>query len=217
MITDIDAGNNNNIDPENIAEPSTFKPKKRFLNKEDWPVNQRKLLRNSGKEYKTKMGVIKHEKRFSNLFCGCPKNCSVLFSANERLEIFTSFWNLQSFNFQNAYLYALVQKHVVNRKRPVDRSRQGKNFTYKYFLKSGNQTNSVCKRYFLETFAINHGRLYRCLSKPDVSESIDKRGTTGSRKLDDSNIVAHIQRFPAYLDLQYAKCGSFIKKIVKSK
>ncbi|CAG4956559.1 unnamed protein product [Parnassius apollo] len=46
------------------------------------------------------------------------------------------FWNLKDFNQQNAFLYALVQKASVNRKRPKDLSRAGKNVSFKYFLKS---------------------------------------------------------------------------------
>ncbi|GLV44626.1 hypothetical protein CBL_02856 [Carabus blaptoides fortunei] len=117
---------------------------------------------------------------------------------SERKDVFESFWNVKDFNSQNSYLYALVQKTTVNRKRPKDRSRAGKNISRKYFIKTSNKTQSVCKKYFLRTFQISDGRLYRCLSKIDVSQSKDKRGTTSSRKFNDSDVVAHIQSFPAY-------------------
>ncbi|CAG5001542.1 unnamed protein product [Parnassius apollo] len=91
--------------PSSLSEPGTSKSRKRSINKENWTVNKRKLLRNSGKE-------------------------------NERQEMFESFWNLKDFNQQNVFLYALVQKASVNRKRPKDLSRAGKNVSFKYFLKS---------------------------------------------------------------------------------
>lgn len=155
-------------------------------------------MRNSGKEYVTKTGVRKDGKKFENVDCMCPKKCITSFTENERKETFDSFWNLEDFNSQNSFLYALVQKTTVNRKRPKDRSRAGKNVSFKYFIKSSIKTQSVCKKYFLKTFQISDGRLYRCQSKDDVSQCKDKRGTTSSRKLDDSDIVAHIESFPAY-------------------
>ncbi|CAG5051734.1 unnamed protein product [Parnassius apollo] len=184
--------------PSSLSEPGTSKSRKRSINKENWTVNKRKLLRNSGKGYVTKIGVEKNTKIFENIDCGCPKKCYTLFTENERQEMFESFWNLKDFNQQNAFLYALVQKASVNRKRPKDLSRAGKNVSFKYFLKSHIMTQLVCKKYFLKTFQISDGRLYRCLSKGDVSQCKDKRGTTSTRKLDDSDIIAHIQSFPAY-------------------
>lgn len=91
-----------------------------------------------------------------------------------------------------------MQKTTVSRKRPKDGSRSAKKVSFKYFIKSSIKTESVCKKYFLKTFQISDGRLYRCLSKDDVSQFMDKRGTTSSRKLDDSDIIRHIQSFPAY-------------------
>lgn len=155
-------------------------------------------MRNSGKEYLTKTGVRKAGKKIENFDCGCPKKCVTLFTENERKAIFESFWNLKDFNLQNSYLFALVQKTTVSRKRPKDGSRAGKKVSFKYFIKSSIKTESVCKKYFLKTFQISDGRLYRCLSKDDVSQFMDKRGTTSSRKLDDSDIIRHIQSFPAY-------------------
>ncbi|CAG5052922.1 unnamed protein product [Parnassius apollo] len=122
--------------PSSLSEPGTSKSRKRSINKENWTVNKRKLLRNSGKGYVTKMGVEKNTKIFENIDCGCPKKCYTLFTENERQEMFESFWNLKDFNQQNAFLYALVQKASVNRKRPKDLSRAGKNVSFKYFLKS---------------------------------------------------------------------------------
>ena len=48
------------------------------------------------------------------------------------------------------------------------------------------------------TFQISNGRLYRCISRRSLAECVDKQGTTSSRKLDDSDVVEHIQMFPAY-------------------
>lgn len=161
-------------------------------------MNKRKLLRNSGEEYLTTTGTKVAKKNFENSDCGCPKKCFSLYTESERKNVFESFWNLKNFNLQNSYLYALVQKTPVIRKRPKNGSRAGKHSSFKYFIKSSEKTKSVCKKYFLHTFQISDGRLYRCLSKHDVSQSKDKRGTTSSRKFDDSDVVAHIQSFPAY-------------------
>lgn len=139
----------------------------------------------------------KDGEKFENVDCGCSKKCVTLFTENEKIEMFDSFWDLKDFNLQNSYLYALVKKTTVNRERPKDGSRAGKK-CLNYFVKSNIKTESVCKKYFLKTFQISDGRLYRCLSKDDVSQSKDKRGTTSSRKFDDLDIIRHIQSFPAY-------------------
>lgn len=112
--------------------------------------------------------------------------------------MFESFWKIGDYVSQNTYIYGLVQANDVVRKRPKDGSDSGKQISFKYFLKSGNQTHDVCKKFFLSTFEISNGPLYRCISNKNMSECIERRGTTSSRQLDDSDIVAHINHFPAY-------------------
>lgn len=84
LVPDTDTGNDENVNEDNNQPnlqselgPSTSR--KRSLNKENWAVNKRKLLRNSGKEYSTKTGVRKDGKKFENVDCGCPKKCITFF------------------------------------------------------------------------------------------------------------------------------------------
>lgn len=62
----------------------------------------------------------------------------------------------------------------------------------------------ACKRvnYFFNTFGISYGRLYRCVSKPEVFAGVDSRGKkTPGNKIDDTEVINHIKSFPAYQSL----------------
>nr|CAD7396768.1 unnamed protein product [Timema cristinae] len=79
------------------------------------------------------------------------------------------------------------------------RSGSEKAVSYSYILRDGDKGETVCKQYFLDTLRFNHGRGYRCISKPKVHAVLDSHGKrTPNNKLDYSDIVAHIKSFPDY-------------------
>ena len=131
--------------------------------------------------------------------CHCTKRCNEKFTEAERKRIFESFWKLGDFSKQNVYIRSSALSHRVKRKRIRDGSASEKNISYTYVLTDGANSQIVCKKYFLETFQLSHGKVYRCISKAEVHGVIDSRGKgVPKNKLDDTDIIAHIDSFPAY-------------------
>lgn len=173
--------------------------RKRKKNEDTWKKRKRQNLRNSGLAYHSVKGKEISKKCFTNAPCHCKKNCNQKFTEEERKRIFESFWKLGDFSKQNVYIRSSVMSHRVKRKRIRDGSGSEKNVSYSYILRDGANSQTVCKKYFLETLQLSHGRVYRCISKPEVHAVIDSRGKKApSNRLDDSDIVAHIKSFPAY-------------------
>lgn len=119
-------------------------------------------------------------------------------SADEREQLFQSFWQLQDYRKQNLYLRDLVRATATARGRPKDNSRKPKSKSVQYFLQPENKPAvQVCKTFFLDTFVITQRRIYRCLSKKDVSEFMDLRGKRPpSNKIDEScvkSVKEHIR------------------------
>ncbi|KAL3267030.1 hypothetical protein HHI36_011173 [Cryptolaemus montrouzieri] len=74
FLFETDKSCNENIMQPNLREPetSTSTSRKRLINKENWTVNKRTLLSNSGKEYCIEMGK-KNAKFFENIDWGVLK------------------------------------------------------------------------------------------------------------------------------------------------
>lgn len=173
--------------------------RKRKKNEDTWKKKKRQNCRNSGLAYHSVKGKEIPRKSFTNAPCHCKKKCNQKFTEEERKRIFESFWKLGDFSKQNIYIRSSVMSHTVERKRIRNGSRREKNVSYSYNLRNSANSQTVCKKYFLETFQLSHGRVYRCISKSEVNDVIDSRGKKKPvNKLDDSDIVAHIKSFPAY-------------------
>lgn len=181
---------------ENEQIPS--KPKKRLVNKKKWNSVVRKESRNSGKSYKSTSNKIVPSKQFANRLCNCKRLCNNMIEEEDRRQCFESFWKLADFSRQNVYIKGLVKSSAVNRKRTRDGSRSAKSTSFQYFLLVRGVSVQVCKTFFLDTFQISVGRLYRCLIKDDVALVMDSRGRNPKKRVDDSKVIEHINSFPAY-------------------
>lgn len=132
------------------------------------------------------------KKEFQNTPCLCKKRCNGKFSEKERRRIFESFWKLGDYSKQNIYIWGCVQPCSVKRKRPREGCGSEKNVSYSYTLRDGVKSNTVCKKYFLDTLQLSHGRVYRCISKPEVHAVIDARGKKRPSSKRDDTKIAHI-------------------------
>lgn len=112
--------------------------------------------------------------------------------------MFEAFWKLADYSRQNVFLRGLITAQKVARKRVRDGTGAAKQTSFKYSLRVENCTMFVCKKYFVDTLQISVGRLYRCISKDEISSAIDSRGKNPRKKIDDSKIIEHISSFPAY-------------------
>lgn len=167
---------------------------------ESWKINKRKSLRNTGHAYTTRKEKMITGKVFTYRICSCRLKCSSKITEEHSRKLFDSFWKLGDYSQQNVYLRGTVQSFNVQRKRSRNGSGYEKSTSFKYFLQVENQSMQVCKLFFLNTLQISDGRLYRCLSKPDVFAAVDSRGKkTPGNKIDDTDVINHIKSFPAYL------------------
>lgn len=168
-----------------------------LLTKAKWKISIRKKRRNAGQEYISLSGKVVPSKGFVNSPCSCKQNCNDKMGADQRRSIFDSFWKLSDYSCQNVFR-GLVKANKVKRKRVRDGSHPVKQTSFEYNLRVDNTTIKVCKKFFAETLVISAGRLYRCLSKDEIFSVTDSRGMNPKKKIDDSQVIEHINSFPAY-------------------
>ncbi|KAL0829630.1 hypothetical protein ABMA28_003136 [Loxostege sticticalis] len=113
--------------------------------------NVNKKLRNTGKQYVSRVGKIVKEKVMKPP-CGpkCRQSCSNNFTNQQRQEIFDTYWELGSFQRQRDFLNSCITSiYPVCRRLKVDAEKHRKpNFTF-YLVKDGLNIR-VCKQ-FLHT------------------------------------------------------------------
>ncbi|KAL1490118.1 hypothetical protein ABEB36_012859 [Hypothenemus hampei] len=76
--------------------------------------------------------------------CKCSKKCFEKIRGCYDL-IFTQFYKLPSKNLQDSYLYGLMKRKFIERKRSRTGSRQSKTSTYIYTVCCNGQVITVCK------------------------------------------------------------------------
>ncbi|XP_046684566.1 uncharacterized protein LOC124370321 [Homalodisca vitripennis] len=164
------------------------------------------MKRAYGKEYFTAKGKKVAQKIFVNEPCqpSCRNKCNELVAEEERKILFQKFYDMASFQAQNAYICGLCQQSTPITHRIRDGSRGIKNRTVRYHLQLPTKNVKVCKQYFLGTFQISNGRASRALKKvTDGKEpGSDLRGKQVSvNKTDEGRLKIlrdHISSFPSY-------------------
>ncbi|XP_045446690.1 uncharacterized protein LOC123654873 [Melitaea cinxia] len=85
----------NSIKASSPASPKAKKGRKRKRNEENWKRNVNKMLRNTGKAYKSASNKIKEERKIKEP-CGdkCRLQCKSKLSEDERMLLFKNYWAL---------------------------------------------------------------------------------------------------------------------------
>ncbi|XP_022204640.2 uncharacterized protein LOC111061255 [Nilaparvata lugens] len=193
--------NNQPVDEVRLAK----RGKRRYKDESKWKRNERKRLRNSGKQYHNVSKKLIPEKQFNeNMDCTCKVECSTLIDTEHRRKLFKSFYSMGNFDMQTSYICSLIK--VSPKQRTYTKNDSNKrNYTRMYYLPNQNGIEiKVCKTLFKATFAISDGRLTRALSgKPHGSTPpIDRRGKqpcqfkTSEEKI--NQIKQFISKFPTY-------------------
>lgn len=179
-----------------------FKPRKRQKNESR--REKAKRLRNTGESYVNVKGTIVPSKSFSNLDCGCHKQCIRLVTEDVRRAQFESFLKIGDFGKQNAYLCGLIHQASIQCRRPRSGSKGERKATNLFHIQTGQSTVRVCKKYFLSTFGVSDGRVTRALSKLTAGRvpGEDLRGKhVAAQKITAEQIKSvndHISSFPAF-------------------
>ncbi|CAG9787386.1 unnamed protein product [Diatraea saccharalis] len=161
----------------------------------EWQNNRRKVLRNSGKEYTTCDGTVRHAKKMGPM---CHKNCRLKCSSKvcdeDRLRLFRKFWDLGSVEKRWAFIANLVIKKKKCRQLTDAISRR--NFTLVYRLPKKIETKeeiiTVCKTMFLNTLSVTERNIYTSLKKIDnISGMVkmDMRGRHTNRRVPTEDVI----------------------------
>lgn len=187
---------------ENISENTKgCRKRKRKLSKQ----NRTKLLKDSGESYKKYRGKGNEvPKREVGSPCTCKAKCFEKLTAEERTTICSKFWNLQSYNIQNAYLYGCMGKTSIKRKTKKRDTRRTS--TIDYSVQLSDKSLKLCKNAFISLHGIGRGRVEYIVSKFKTGVTVperDKRGAHGKHKRkyseNDINIVHRfIDSLPRY-------------------
>lgn len=188
-----------NDDYEGHNDVDQAQGRKRKRNKEAWKRTVNSAKRHSGKAYVNRSGRNILEKTFRNVNCGCSRKCSESVNPEERRMIFESFYKLGDNTKQNIYLRGLIHNATVKQRRARNSSREPKTKSIKYYLTTATVSTRVCKKFFIDTFQISDGRIYKVSSSSQPSTCIDKRGhREPANKIDVTRVKDHIQSFPSY-------------------
>lgn len=133
--------------------------KKRARNVNEWKRSKIQRLRREGKEYETVKCKSIRERKLKPYEHSCRYDCNKI-SEEQRLSLFTKFYNMPSYDAQTQYLASCIDKSETKRKNTQATSH--KNFSVIVKLLGFR----VCKEFFLRTFDISNKR-YRtvCLKR----------------------------------------------------
>lgn len=177
-----DASRNSNLVPnkEKVeCSPKDKKGKKRIRKPEKWKKNERKCLRNLGKQYVSSRGKIMKGREMGPP-CNCRLNCPIkLGNEKTRKKIFDDYWALGSLQRQRDYLCSCIDMlETTYRRIKVNAQEPRKPNCSFSFLQDGKKIK-VCKPFLMSTLGIKE-RTVRTVIKAKFSgigaTPEDKRG-----------------------------------------
>lgn len=194
-----------------VPTPEKKRPsRKRQINKNCWKKVKAQQRRNLGHGYLTSLKEKSCQPRTLGPPCSCKKECRTLMQGQEK-TIFHSFWNLNGFEKQNAYLFGIIKSVGKKRVYPKKTKRQqsSRSNTFKYYVKVNGKDQEVCKQEFLSIHGLQNSkrRVYnicRQISQGLSTPKSDGRGRHKNRKnrLPEEMIQSvhqHIQAIPKYI------------------
>ncbi|KAK8401138.1 hypothetical protein O3P69_002712 [Scylla paramamosain] len=130
--------------------------KKRTRNPENWKKEKRKRAILSGQPYVNTKGELVGPRAIGP-DCNCKNKCFTAVNDENRNAIFNGYYSLNSYDEQNAYLYGLIRRHDIQRKRkPVSERRT---CSYKYYVRIKGKEIQVCKKAFANIHGISDKKI----------------------------------------------------------
>lgn len=203
----------------NVEQDCPPVTRKRTLNEKFWKKNVRKTKKLRGESYSSAItGKIIPCKTFVPIVCKCIKKCHNFIRELNQKEIFTKFYELDSYDLQTAFLFGLIK--VVGKKRTytknVDTSRR--NFSREYYLPvNDGKEEIVCKSFFKQVLLVSDGRITIVVKSKTISKSPpqDKRGKhTAYNKTEILKVLEvknFINLFPCY-ESNYSRMKNLERK-----
>ncbi|XP_039301648.1 uncharacterized protein LOC111046358, partial [Nilaparvata lugens] len=182
------------------------KSRKRIRSENTWRRNEIKRKRNRGESYKNWRGVHVEQRTIKEVCNNCRMKCASKFTEDERLAIFTEFWNLGEIDRQRDFIINTIQQTPKKRIRIRNGSENGdscRKVTFSYSLKCDQKEEVVCQRFYLNTLSISQQMVKTAFLKIQASGktvSEDRRGKSGcNSKLEEKvkiSVKDHIESFP---------------------
>ncbi|XP_064079025.1 uncharacterized protein LOC135196261 [Macrobrachium nipponense] len=139
-----------------VHQESPKEKKKRTRNPENWKKEKRKRAILSGQAYVNTKGELVGPRAIGPN-CNCKNKCYNQVSDENRNMIFRGYYSLNSYDEQNAYLYGLIRRHDIQRKRqPVSERRT---CSYKYYVRIKGKEIQVCKKAFANIHGISDKKI----------------------------------------------------------
>ncbi|KAL4708557.1 hypothetical protein ACJJTC_014165 [Scirpophaga incertulas] len=179
--TPLSCFSNDSPQPQSDIRSRKDKGNVRKRHVKDWLDVKRKTLRNSGKQYVTRKGLVK-AKREMGPPCSCRMKCYDKFSREQRQHIFYKFWSLGNRHQQWTFLTNLVTRKIKRRMLTDVTSKRKFTLIYRLPISSNDKIIdyvNVCKKIFLNTISISDQVVNTALNKLDTSSGIistDQRG-----------------------------------------
>ncbi|XP_049790952.1 uncharacterized protein LOC126198565 [Schistocerca nitens] len=154
--------------------------KKRTRNPSEWQREKRKRLRVAGKSYINSKGDVVQERKIGE-DCKCRRKCYKIVTEDVRNKLFDGYYSLKSHDEQNAYLFGLIRKYDIARKRCKDSDRR--TCSYRYFVRHRGKEVQVCRLAFAHIHGISAHKIRILCQKQDqnVMYPRDGRGKHDNR------------------------------------
>ena len=179
----------------------TIRKKNKIADPSTWKANERKLLLNTGKYYKTRKGAKMAARSIQKGCTNCRYKCQQLVSGDSKKQIFEQFWGTGSKTQQADFIANMVDEIEPQVSR--NNAKTNRNVTRKYhFLVDGSRIQ-VCKSFFLSVLNVSATAVSTALSKKQSSSvtSPYRRGldTPGNKTPPEKVqfVHKHNESFPA--------------------
>ncbi|XP_066999751.1 uncharacterized protein [Anabrus simplex] len=139
-------------------------PKRKQRNQSEWKREKRKRSIIAGESHISVKGEFISRKEIGS-DCKCKLKCYEKVDAITRQMLFDGFYSLKSYDEQNAYLFGLIRKHDVKRKKNLQSDRR--TCTYKYYVRSQGKEIQVCKLAFAHIHAVSFRKIRTLSEKLD--------------------------------------------------
>ncbi|CAH1988059.1 unnamed protein product [Acanthoscelides obtectus] len=197
-----------------VSRGTTFtpeKPKKSRWRKQDVEGRAKvksRTRRNLGHSYLDSRGR-QREARVLGPPCQCKKNCRQLLQGTES-SIFNSFWDLNTYDKQNTYLFSTIKVIPKKRsyKKETKRQESARKVMNQYFVKVNVVDVQICKIEFLSVHGLQNSSkrlkfIARQISEGRTTPKRDGRGKHQNRPNRTSaervqSVHDHIQAIPRY-------------------
>lgn len=146
------------------TEPQKKPTKRKARNQSEWKREKRKRSIIAGEPHVTVRGEMTEQKKIGS-DCLCKLKCYEKIDEKTRQMLFDGFYSLKTYDEQNAYLFGLIRKHDVKRKKNAASDRR--TCTYKYYIRYRGQETQVCKLAFAHIHAVSFRKIRTLSEKLD--------------------------------------------------